>query len=67
MILRQMPAIAHEPFRRWFYQHWGRENCIVWARARQVAMPPFEQRLSIKAAWGGREVFPRQPARRGRR
>jgi AraC-like DNA-binding protein len=57
LILRQMPAIAHEPFRRWFYQHWGRENCIVWARARQVAMPPFEQRLSIKAAWGGCEEY----------
>ena len=52
-----MPAIAHPPFRRWFYQHWGRENCIVWARARQVEMPPFEQRLSIKAAWGGREEY----------
>ena len=52
-----MPAIAHEPFRRWFYQRWGRENCIVWARARQVEMPPFEQRLSIKAAWGGCEEY----------
>jgi AraC family transcriptional regulator len=52
-----MPAIAHEPFRRWFYQHWGRENCIVWARARQVEMPALEQRLSIKAAWGGREEY----------
>lgn len=57
MILRQMPAIAHEPFRRWFYQRWGRENCIVWARARSVEMPPFEQRLSIKAAWGGCEEY----------
>jgi AraC family transcriptional regulator len=57
MILRQMPAITHEPFRRWFYQRWGRENCIVWARTRQVAMPPFKQRLSIKAAWGGCEEY----------
>jgi AraC family transcriptional regulator len=57
MILRQMPALAHEPFRRWFYARWGRENCIVWARTRKVAMPPFEQRLSIKAAWGGCEEY----------
>ncbi len=57
MILRQMPAIAHEPFRRWFYGRWGRENCIVWARTHKVAMPPFQQRLSIKAAWGGREEY----------
>lgn len=52
-----MPAISHAAFRRWFYARWGRENCIVWARARQVEMPPFEQRLSIKAAWGGREDY----------
>ncbi|MBS0577948.1 MAG: helix-turn-helix transcriptional regulator [Proteobacteria bacterium] len=57
MILRQMPAIAHEPFRSWFYQRWGRENCIVWARTRSARMPPFRQRLSIKAAWGGREEY----------
>lgn len=57
MILRQMPAIAHAPFRRWFYARWGRENCIVWARTQKVAMPPFEQRLSIKAAWGGSEEY----------
>ncbi len=52
-----MPPIGHEPFRRWFYQHWGRENCIVWARTRRVDMPPYEQRLSIKAAWGGAEDY----------
>ena len=57
MILRQMPAIAHQPFRRWFYARWGRENCIVWARTQKVAMPSFEQRLSIKAAWGGCEEY----------
>ncbi len=57
MILRQMPAIADARFRRWFYARWGRENCIVCARVGQVEMPPYQQRLSIKAAWGGREEY----------
>ena len=52
MILRQMPALAHEPFRRWFYQHWGRENCLIAARTRHADYPPYKQRLSIKAVWG---------------
>jgi AraC-like DNA-binding protein len=57
MILRQMPAISDAAYRRWFYARWGRENCIVWARTRSISMPPFQQRLSIKAAWGGREEY----------
>jgi AraC-like DNA-binding protein len=57
MILREMPPISHEPFRRWFYQRWGRENCIVWARTCRAQLPPYPQRLSIKAAWGGREDY----------
>ncbi len=57
MILRQMPPIAEPAFRRWFYPRWGRENCIIWARARDIEMPPFEQRLSIKAAWHGCEEY----------
>ena len=52
-----MPAIAHEPFRRWFYQRWGQENCLISARTRRVEMPPYQQRLSIKAAWGGVEDY----------
>lgn len=57
MILRQMPAIGHEPFRRWFYQYWGRENCLISARTRHTEMPPYQQRLSIKAAWNGVEDY----------
>ncbi|MBV8782848.1 MAG: helix-turn-helix transcriptional regulator [Gammaproteobacteria bacterium] len=57
MILRQMPPIHQEPFRSWFYRHWGRENCVVAARTRRADYPLFEQRLSIKAAWGGSEDY----------
>ena len=52
-----MPAIADESFCRWFYPRWGHENCIVWARTRRVEMPAYEQRLSIKGAWGGHEDY----------
>lgn len=57
MILRQMPALAHAPFRHWFYQHWGRENCLIAARTRRAEYPPYQQRLSIKTAWGGSEDY----------
>lgn len=57
MILRQMPALSHEPFRRWFYQRWGRENCVISARTRHAEYPLYQQRLSIKAAWGGSEDY----------
>lgn len=57
MILRQMPAIHHPGFRRWFYQRWGRENCVIAARTRHAEYPPFRQTLSVKAAWGGHEDY----------
>ncbi len=63
-IIRQMPdparlrpLPANEPYRRAFYGRWLRESCIVFAKCRRVDMPPFTQRLSIKAARGGRETY----------
>src|SRR5438034_4024 len=52
-----MPALSHEPFRSWFYQHWGRENCVISARTRHAEYPLYQQRLSVKAAWGGSEDY----------
>ena len=52
-----MPALGHAAFRRWFYQRWGRENCLIAARTRRAEYPLFEQRLSVKAAWGGTESY----------
>lgn len=57
MILRQMPPVHQEPFRSWFYRHWGRENCVISARTRRADYDLFEQRLSVKAAWGGSEDY----------
>jgi AraC-like DNA-binding protein len=71
LILRQMPdplrltpVPANAAFRRAFYSRWGKEDCIILARARGVEYPPFTQRLSIKSANGGTErYFLSDPAR----
>jgi AraC family transcriptional regulator len=57
VILREMPALRDESFRAWFYSRWGRENCVIAARARSAEYPEYQQRLSIKAAWGGHENY----------
>ena len=57
VILREMPATWDPSFRPSFYARWGRENCIISARTRRCEYPQFRQRLSIKAAWGGREDY----------
>ena len=52
-----MPALGQAAFRRWFYQRWGHENCVIAARTRRAEYPLFQQRLSVKAAWGGTESY----------
>jgi AraC family transcriptional regulator len=52
-----MPALGQVAFRRWFYQRWGQENCVIAARTRRAEYPLFQQRLSVKAAWGGTESY----------
>ena len=57
VVLHEMPAIWDESFRRSFYERWGRENCIIAARTQLASYPDYQQRLSIKAAWGGSESY----------
>jgi AraC family transcriptional regulator len=57
VILREMPAIRDEGFRKWFYARWGRENCIILALTQAAEYPLYTQRLSLKAAWGGCEDY----------
>jgi AraC family transcriptional regulator len=57
VILREMPPTWDESFRPWFYSRWGRENCVIAARARHAEYPDYQQCLSIKAAWGGCEDY----------
>ena len=54
---RLKPAPQNEPYRQWFYSHWGRENAVISGTGRNVEYTPFRQRLSIKVARGGRERY----------
>src|SRR5688572_1941799 len=54
---RLKPCPANEPYRQWFYAHWGLENAIVTGKDRNAEYWPFRQRLSIKVARGGRERY----------
>jgi AraC-like DNA-binding protein len=57
LILRTLPdlACASVEFRARFDSKWGRDNCIIWGRARQAKFGPCTHALSIRAAWGGEE------------
>jgi AraC family transcriptional regulator len=57
MLLRTLPdfASAHPQTRHRFDTRWGRENCIIWGRARRAKFGPCAHGLSIRAAWGGEE------------
>jgi AraC-like DNA-binding protein len=59
MLLRTLPDLApsNTRFRAWFYQRWGRENCLVFGRSRHAEYGQHTQRLSIKIASGGRERY----------
>src|SRR6186713_3145961 len=57
MLLRTLPdfVAAHAEVQQSFNSRWGRENCIVWGRARRSKFGPRMHSLSIRAAWGGEE------------
>jgi len=64
MILTALPDLPPRPetranaeFRRRFYARWGRENAIVCGRATHAEYATWTQALSVKLAWGGREVY----------
>ena len=44
-------------FSRSFYAVWGKVSAVLDARETDVQYMPFEQRLSIKACWGGDEQY----------
>jgi AraC family transcriptional regulator len=54
---RLRPHPANEPYRQWFYSHWGKENALINGTDRNVEYLPFQQRLSVKLARGGRERY----------
>jgi AraC family transcriptional regulator len=44
-------------FRRSFYAVWGKISAVIDAQETDIQYMPFEQRLSIKACWGGEEQY----------
>jgi AraC family transcriptional regulator len=44
-------------FRRSFYAVWGKVSAVIDAQETDIQYVPFEQRLSIKACWGGEEQY----------
>jgi AraC family transcriptional regulator len=57
MLLRTLPdfVATHAEVQQSFNSRWGRENCIVWGRARRSKFGPRTHSLSIRAVWGGEE------------
>jgi len=57
MLLLSLPDLSQgdSAFNHWFNSRWGRENCIVWGRARFADFGPCTHTLSIRAVWGGAE------------
>jgi AraC family transcriptional regulator len=57
MLLRTLPDFASAPveLRPAFNSRWGRENCIIWGRAKRARFGPCAHSLSIRAVWGGEE------------
>jgi AraC family transcriptional regulator len=64
MILTELPDLPPKPetpenaaFRRDYTARWGKENTILCGRTRLAEYPKVMHPLSVKMAWGGREVY----------
>jgi AraC family transcriptional regulator len=61
LLMRSLPPVKEllreGEFRRSFYAVWGKVSAILHASETDAEYMPFEQRLSIKAAWGGEERY----------
>jgi AraC-like DNA-binding protein len=64
MILTELPDMPPRPatpqnaaFRRDHVARWGKENAVLFGVAREAEYLPVAHPLSVKMAWGGREVY----------
>lgn len=64
MILTELPDLPPRPetpenaaFRRDYTARWGKENTILCGLTRLAEYPKVMHPLSVKMAWGGREVY----------
>ena len=55
LLLRSLPHLCagNPASNAAFRANWGRDNCIVWGRARHADFGPLPHSLSIRAVWGG--------------
>ena len=59
LLLRSLPDDStHDPaLADLLRAKWGRENTVIWGRSRRADFGPHAHTLSIRAAWGGTQVF----------
>ncbi len=61
LLFRTLPPLKElmreGEYRRSFYAVWGKVNAIMHASETDAEYMPYEQRLSIKAAWSGEERY----------
>src|SRR3954464_10325914 len=64
MILTELPDLPPRPetaanaaFRRDYVARWGHENTVLCGETRFAEYPRVVHPLSIKMAWGGREIY----------
>ena len=61
LLFRRLPVLRdllrEGDYRRSFYAVWGKDNAVMYAPETDAEYHPFEQRLSIKACWGGEERY----------
>ena len=61
LLFRRLPVLKdllrEGDYRRSFYAVWGKDNVVMYAPETDAEYHPFEQRLSVKACWGGEERY----------
>ena len=61
LLFKRLPVLRdllrEGEYRRSFYAVWGKDNAVMYAPETDAEYMPYEQRLSIKACWGGEERY----------
>lgn len=57
IVLRKMPELSTDAQRQQFWSQIGGENLAISARTHFASQPPHAERLSVKAAFGGRVEY----------
>ena len=61
LLFKRLPVLKdllrEGEYRRSFYAVWGKDNAVMYAPETDAEYMPYEQRLSVKACWGGEERY----------